>query len=702
MYGSTRAAGALFAALLLVSGTVGAQSGALTVYKTFEPASLGSGLPPGATFAVKVVCTPGSTTVLQLSAANQFKQTISGIAVGSTCGLMEMTPVNAEPPRPCRWVKPAFPKGQSVVIPNGESSLIVQNSVDCREQKTTDVRLEKVGGGSITLGATATFYLRPGNLGPGAIGTGNITVVDTLPPMFGAPITAGALGWSCGVVGRVVTCHWTGGNIAAQTSMPQIIVTAVATSVGVAENCGWARLNGVTDTQLANNGSCVGVTVSAPKPRPTLTVNKILLPATDPLKVTLTIDGVLRSGAVGTGGSTGPVQLTAGAHTVGEVLVAGPQIHASNYTTVIGGDCTAAGAVTLADGDNKVCTITNTRRAQLKVVKKFVPANATGMFTLMIDGQLVGDAFGPGVNVGHNGTTGFVTVDAGQRYVSEGGGFSGPGDQSYVASFSANCAGGMITLQPGSSETCTITNTKVHGVWEQGPGTYTVSICSTGGCTITGTPGQQLAITFEVWGAGGGGGRGQPATPSHGGNGGGGGGGGGYGKVTTTVTVPTGVGGVNYWVLVGAGGAGGVPPVGPATAAGRPGGFSEIRLGSASGTIVLKATGGGGGHQGHTGGGTPSGSPGAGGNVTISSGSANNAVGLPGTNGAMVTGCNGGEGGTGGIGGGPGAINSGGKGGHGGYYNAGAWLAGGCTSQSMNNGLSDGAAGGPGKVRISW
>ena len=473
----------------------------------------------------------------------------------------------------------------------------------------------------------------------------------------------------------------------------------------------------------------VGVAVNAAIGlNPTLTVRKILFLANDPGRFNLRIDGVIQAFAAGNNGTTGAITTSVGAHSVSEVAADDGSTDLANYITTFGGDCSATGSVTLAAGDNKTCTITNRRRVveqllsnsavkqptiasvdpavlqrmtQLKVVKQLVPATDPGRFTLIIDGQIPGGLFGGAANVGHNGTTGFVTVAAGSHIVSEIGSL-GTDSNNYTASFSANCPGGYVTLQLGASETCTITNMRKHGELTFGPGTYTVTVCASGpSCTIYGTPGQLIPITFEVWGAGGGGGGGQPRNNYQGGNGGGGGGGGGYGKTTITATVPM-SGSVAIYVHVGVGGTAGVGSGTYQEPISGPGGFSEVRLGSAGGTIVMKATGGAGGHMGHKGGGVVSGTGGVEGSVTSSSGAATNSVGLPGGNGAIVTGCNGGAGGAGGVGGGPGAINNGGYGGHGGYYNAGINLLGGCTAQSQNNGLTPGDVGKNGLVKLVW
>ena len=90
----------------------------------------------------------------------------------------------------------------------------------------------------------------------------------------------------------------------------------------------------------------------------TLTVNKVCVPVADPGKFNLRVDGanVTANATCGTG--TGPQQYSIGIHTVAETAGTGTIL--GDYTSVIGGACAANGTVTLAVGDNKVCTITNT------------------------------------------------------------------------------------------------------------------------------------------------------------------------------------------------------------------------------------------------------------------------------------------------------------------------------------------------------
>jgi hypothetical protein len=104
--------------------------------------------------------------------------------------------------------------------------------------------------------------------------------------------------------------------------------------------------------------------------KPTLTVNKACDPLADPGLFNLRIDGTTYGGDKPCGGTTGPVVVSVGPHTVSETAGSGTNL--VNYLTVIGGDCAADGSVTLAAGENKTCTITNTRKGRIIIRKDAV------------------------------------------------------------------------------------------------------------------------------------------------------------------------------------------------------------------------------------------------------------------------------------------------------------------------------------------
>jgi hypothetical protein len=256
----------------------------------------------------------------------------------------------------------------------------------------------------------------------------------------------------------------TGANAACGGTTGAVVVTAASHTVS--ETAG-------TGTNLTNYTSVIGgdcaadgsVTVSAGQAKvctitntrkPTLTVNKICVPTNDPGLFNLRIDGATAgTGAnAACGGTTGAVVSTIGAHTVSET--AGTGTNLADYASLIGGDCAADGTVSLAAGDNKVCTITNTKKATLTVNKICVPTTDTGLFNLRIDGATAGT----GANAACGGTTGAVTVTATAHTVSETAG-TGTNLTNYTSVIGGDCAAdGTVTLAAGDNKTCTITNTR--------------------------------------------------------------------------------------------------------------------------------------------------------------------------------------------------------------------------------------------------
>jgi len=159
--------------------------------------------------------------------------------------------------------------------------------------------------------------------------------------------------------------------------------------------------------------------------------------------VTLKIDG-----ADEVGNNTVSTVL-AGEHTVSEDLDAGVGVYDVSFT----GACDGDGKVTLLPGDSKTCTITNddTSDTDLTVIKKIINDDGGPLtidnVTLKIDGGAV-----------DNDTA--TVVLAGERTVSE---VLAGGVGSYVATITGDCDGdGKITLVPGDSKTCTITNNDVE------------------------------------------------------------------------------------------------------------------------------------------------------------------------------------------------------------------------------------------------
>ena len=125
----------------------------------------------------------------------------------------------------------------------------------------------------------------------------------------------------------------------------------------------------------------------------TITVNKVLTPATDSGKFNLQINGTTKATDVGNGGTTGAVTVSAGSsanpgadHTVGET--AGTNTSLSDYTSSLscleeGGSTTpdTDGTLNVQPDDNWTCTITNTRKTGSLQISKSVTGDVPPSFS---------------------------------------------------------------------------------------------------------------------------------------------------------------------------------------------------------------------------------------------------------------------------------------------------------------------------------
>ncbi len=256
----------------------------------------------------------------------------------------------------------------------------------------------------------------------------------------------------------------TGADAACGGTTGAVTVTATTHTVGETQGTGTllsnyttvisgdCAANGTVTLAAGDNKTC---TITNTR-KPTLTVNKVCVPTSDTGHFNLQIDAATAgTGAnAACGGTTGAVISTIGSHTAGET--AGTATTLGNYNTVISGDCAANGTVTLAAGDNKTCTITNTRKPGLTVNKVCVPSTDTGHFNLQIDAATAGT----GANAACGGTTGAVEVTIGSHTAGETAG-TGTVLSNYITVISGDCAAnGTVTLAAGDSKTCTITNTR--------------------------------------------------------------------------------------------------------------------------------------------------------------------------------------------------------------------------------------------------
>jgi hypothetical protein len=121
--------------------------------------------------------------------------------------------------------------------------------------------------------------------------------------------------------------------------------------------------NGDVNVPQGGSATC---TVTNTLVTQTLTVNKVCVGTSDGV-FDLEIDGSPAGSGddAACGGTTGAVQVTAGAHDGSETVVSG-----GPFTTVISGDCDENGDVNVPQGGSATCTITNTLLTRTLTVHK--------------------------------------------------------------------------------------------------------------------------------------------------------------------------------------------------------------------------------------------------------------------------------------------------------------------------------------------
>jgi len=283
-----------------------------------------------------------------------------------------------------------------------------------------DIGAGRLNGGVLTLDGSGIYIFRASS---DLVSSGSINLIN------------GAR--ACDVYWQVNTLATINGSSFIGTI---IAGTGVHFGADVALNGRALALGG--DVTLLNN-TISGPTCAAPLPDPQLTVTKTVVNTGGGTKVVadfpLFIDGdSVTSGVAST--------TSAGLHTVSETTD-------PNYTSVIGGDCAADGTITLALGDVKTCTITNTYTpsvsATLHIIKHVINDSGgtaiANAFTINVTGTNVSSSSFVGSEAGVD-----VTLDAGSYSVTEPVVPAG-----YLQTGSGDCSG---IIAAGGTKTCTITN----------------------------------------------------------------------------------------------------------------------------------------------------------------------------------------------------------------------------------------------------
>jgi hypothetical protein len=267
-------------------------------------------------------------------------------------------------------------------------------------------------------------------------------------------------------------------------------VTAGTYTVTETVPSGWSQTSTTCTGVVVTAGQNASCTITNTKAS-TLTVNKVTVPGSDPTVFPITASST--TGGTITGSSTGnlststPVTfaVSAGTYSIAETLPTG-------WTQNADGGCQN---VVVAAGDNKSCTITNTRQpAHIIVTKVTNPASDPTSFSIVASSSTGGIITG-------NATQG-VTTSVPVNYSVTPGTYSVAETVPTGWTLTSNtCTSANLVLTAGQTANCTITNTKLaalgdfvwndvnaNGIQDAGePGIPGVTVTLLQGSTTVGT-----------------------------------------------------------------------------------------------------------------------------------------------------------------------------------------------------------------------
>ncbi len=345
--------------------------------------------------------------------------TVTGFGPGATCDATEIVPAGyVGNDGPCQNVS---------ISPNGNSSCTITNTANGQIIVRKETFPPTSPGSFIFTGDAA-----------GTISHGQEIPVGNLPPG---------------------TYTSTENNPAPAYQLTSIVCDDGASATPSSGNVGTR-----TATFNVDPGETVKCTFTNTK-QPTLTVNKVVNPASDTGQFNLQIDLTTQTACAGNDGTTGPVIVSIGSHTVGETAC--PPASLGNYVTTYSGDCNSLGSVILAAGENKTCTITNTRKGTISITKDSISNDAQ-------DFSFSGTCFGAfSLDDGSDGTlsnTKTGSVAPGSCTVIEGpvAGWALTNlqciDPDSGTGISVSTGTATIDIDPGEAVSCTFTNEMLGSV----------------------------------------------------------------------------------------------------------------------------------------------------------------------------------------------------------------------------------------------
>lgn len=221
-----------------------------------------------------------------------------------------------------------------------------------------------------------------------------------------------------------------------------------------------ASLTASINLQAGENVTCVFTNLKIP----TLTVTKNIVPSNDPGLFNLFIGSTQVGTNQGNGFTSSPIQVDINSlYQVSETAGSGAKL--DDYTITYDDGCDDQGQITLSAGDNKNCSITNTRKTGTLQVLKNVDLNGDGDY---VDADEINNktwdwqADGPTPESGKTGDSA-VTVNTGDYTLSET-------DQPNFHFSDLSCTGGTfdlatktVTVAEGADVVCTFSNARDTG-----------------------------------------------------------------------------------------------------------------------------------------------------------------------------------------------------------------------------------------------
>jgi len=322
---------------------------------------------------------------------------------------------------------------------------------------------------------------------------GDLVIKKVFPPnSLGDPAEVFTFQWDCGPQPRTI------GLKAGEQHTVSGIPTGTPCNVSETANASYTTTVAPTGGAVTIGTGTNTVTFTNARKTGTVELRKTLVPASDPGRFDLNLDGgAAEATAVGDGGTTGERTVAIGSHAIAEAVTAGNGAVLGDYTATVACVDVASvtpvpvtndGNVVVAEGARVVCTFTNARKTgSLKLTKVVVdPLQSGHTFDLFAGQTLV-------VDNATNGSTGSTTANTGTVTVSE----TGANLADYASaiactsngqpSASGNGTSLQVSVAAGAQVECTFTNTRRTGTLEvrkalsptDDPGTFDLSIDGT-------------------------------------------------------------------------------------------------------------------------------------------------------------------------------------------------------------------------------